>query len=468
MKSKIKRILLAGLCSVFTFCVSFEILPNNVWAASNVPYIDENGVTQTCASAIELTGSMSDPIVLSEGWYLLPAVSMSVSSRVTVEGNVHAILSDGCDITVNGGISVESGNSLTVYSQSIGENMGKLTATASAGNAGIGGNVGNSNNINGKDGGTVIINGGTINATGGTFADEIVMVNDQGMELEIGLTSGSGAGIGGGGSGANADGLYTTTFGNGGSGGTVIINNGVVYAKGGDGAFGTGFGFSASGIGGGGVYPSPSNTAGAGGTVTINGGTVSAASGGIVQDSGTNTPAYASGIGGGAMSNTGTVTVADMGTLNLPSNYTYWTNTEPSDPGGEGTIYKHSGGTPLVNSSDYKFVKIQTDSASSEKAILKFEIPNQVNSTIDEENHKISVVMPAGTDLTKLTPAIQISAGAAINPESELTQDFTDPVTYTVTAEDGSEQAPLLWNQLKSPILSPKMKQLTTIKITLL
>jgi hypothetical protein len=45
--------------------------------------------------------------------------------------------------------------------------------------------------------------------------------------------------------------------------------------------------------------------------------------------------------------------------------------------------------------------------------------------------------MPYGTDLTNLVPTITVSAGATINPASGVTQNFTNPVVYTVTAEDG-------------------------------
>jgi hypothetical protein len=46
--------------------------------------------------------------------------------------------------------------------------------------------------------------------------------------------------------------------------------------------------------------------------------------------------------------------------------------------------------------------------------------------------------MPYGTNLTALTPAITLSAGATVSPASGTTQNFTTPVTYTVTAADAS------------------------------
>lgn len=50
----------------------------------------------------------------------------------------------------------------------------------------------------------------------------------------------------------------------------------------------------------------------------------------------------------------------------------------------------------------------------------------------------ITLNVPAGTDVTNLVPTISVSAFATVSPLSGVAQDFTNPVTYTVTAEDGS------------------------------
>ncbi|MBR4823870.1 MAG: InlB B-repeat-containing protein, partial [Spirochaetaceae bacterium] len=42
------------------------------------------------------------------------------------------------------------------------------------------------------------------------------------------------------------------------------------------------------------------------------------------------------------------------------------------------------------------------------------------------------------SDLTALKPTIEISAGATVSPASGAAQDFTVPVNYTVTAQDGT------------------------------
>lgn len=50
---------------------------------------------------------------------------------------------------------------------------------------------------------------------------------------------------------------------------------------------------------------------------------------------------------------------------------------------------------------------------------------------------EVLVVVPAGTNRSALTPTIAIT-GVSISPNSGVSQDFTSPVTYTVTALDSS------------------------------
>ncbi len=72
--------------------------------------------------------------------------------------------------------------------------------------------------------------------------------------------------------------------------------------------------------------------------------------------------------------------------------------------------------------------------ASPNKDISTFGISG-VNGTITGTN--ISVVMPAGTDLSSLIPSITHN-GASISPTGA--QDFSSPVVYTVTAADATIQ----------------------------
>ncbi|MFC4598798.1 S-layer homology domain-containing protein, partial [Cohnella hongkongensis] len=78
--------------------------------------------------------------------------------------------------------------------------------------------------------------------------------------------------------------------------------------------------------------------------------------------------------------------------------------------------------------------------ASPAKAITAFSFASPaVTGTVNEANHTIAISVPYGTDVTSLTPTIT-HTGASISPNSGTAQNFTNPVTYTVTAADGSTQ----------------------------
>ena len=69
--------------------------------------------------------------------------------------------------------------------------------------------------------------------------------------------------------------------------------------------------------------------------------------------------------------------------------------------------------------------------------ITKFEIAGQKSSSIN--GTAISVTMPFGTDKKSLVPTI-IHTGTGISPASGAEQNFTDPVTYTVTGTGSSKK----------------------------
>jgi hypothetical protein len=52
----------------------------------------------------------------------------------------------------------------------------------------------------------------------------------------------------------------------------------------------------------------------------------------------------------------------------------------------------------------------------------------------------IALTVPYGTDVTALTPTVTIT-GASVSPLSGVLQDFTNPVTYTVTAANGTTKS---------------------------
>lgn len=60
---------------------------------------------------------------------------------------------------------------------------------------------------------------------------------------------------------------------------------------------------------------------------------------------------------------------------------------------------------------------------------------NGVSGTIN--NTDITIVLPSGTPITALEPVIA-HTGASVSPDSGTAQDFTNPVTYTVTASDNT------------------------------
>ena len=72
---------------------------------------------------------------------------------------------------------------------------------------------------------------------------------------------------------------------------------------------------------------------------------------------------------------------------------------------------------------------------NSGKDITSFSINGSVGIISGTD---ISVTVPYGTVKTNLTPTITVSNGAKVSPESGMAQDFTTPLTYTVTAADNS------------------------------
>lgn len=60
-----------------------------------------------------------------------------------------------------------------------------------------------------------------------------------------------------------------------------------------------------------------------------------------------------------------------------------------------------------------------------------------LETSIDTNALAINFQLAQGADITNLTPLIQISEGATIVPAANVPQDFTNPVNYTVTSEDG-------------------------------
>lgn len=265
MRSKVNQFLsfLASGILIFNFLLQFAPYTAQAATEKNVPYIDASGSLQKCTSAITLVGKETS---LNSGWYIVRSANTNFQSRLSINGDVHIILSDKCSAAIKGGIKVEEGNSLTIYAQSkynfeYPYPLGYLYAQETRdGNAAIGGNGGKADSENGGNCGTITINGGNIKAKG-----------------SYGQRGGSGIGGGGG---------YNK--GNGGSGGKITINNGKLEVCGSESSRSGG-----AGIGGGG-----GNNGGDSGIITINGGNVDATGGSGESQLG---PYYGggAGIGGG-------------------------------------------------------------------------------------------------------------------------------------------------------------------------
>lgn len=331
-----KRILSILLCCVMLV----GLLPTVALAEGGVSYLDETGTSQTCASATEVTSSDTG---WTTGWYVVQG-TVEIGSRVTVSGDVHLILTDGCTLTVNGGIQVQDNstestpntNALTIYGQTqpvldadgnVTNNVGKLIATGAKRdyNAVIGGNEGNGY---GGSGGAVTINGGVVKAIstdgagiGGGFGDYggsggTITINGG----NITASSQFGAGIGGG-----------EGVGDGGSGGEITINGGSVIATGVNGAA-IGGGYSGGGTGG------------DGGTITITGGSVIAT--GNVNGAGIGS-GYGTrgGSGGEVMITGGTVKASSSRGAGIGVGYS------DSEIGNSGTFQTNNGNAVIFASS---------------------------------------------------------------------------------------------------------------------
>jgi hypothetical protein len=77
------------------------------------------------------------------------------------------------------------------------------------------------------------------------------------------------------------------------------------------------------------------------------------------------------------------------------------------------------------------------DIKNSDAAILRFGIGDAVGAISGTD---IALWLPPETDKTGLSPEITLSRSATVNPPSGSPCNFSAPVTYTVTAEDGGTQ----------------------------
>ena len=93
--------------------------------------------------------------------------------------------------------------------------------------------------------------------------------------------------------------------------------------------------------------------------------------------------------------------------------------------------------TSHTGSDDVGLAEIEVSGSlapNTKKAITDFTLAG-ISGNIFEEEGTIEVTVPYGTEVTSLTPEI-VHTGVSISPDGE--QNFESPVTYTVSAADGS------------------------------
>ena len=169
-------------------------------------------------------------------------------------------------------------------------------------------------------------------------------------------------------------------------------------------------------------------------------------------------PAYGS---GSETPDTGKFTI----TINAPKDGTITTNRTKADKGDEiiVTVKPDSGYQIVEGSLTYSLavaggetVKITGNrftmpagnvtitckwetATTTAKGITSFSI-NGVAGAVNNTTNTITITMPRGTDVTKLTPVIATNGVKSLTPGSGETVNFTNAVTYTAAMEDGSSK----------------------------
>ncbi len=169
-------------------------------------------------------------------------------------------------------------------------------------------------------------------------------------------------------------------------------------------------------------------------------------------------PAYGS---GSETPDTGKFTI----TINAPKGGTITTNRTKADKGDEiiVTVKPDSGYQMVEGSLTYSLavaggetVKITGNrftmpagnvtitckwetATTTVKGITSFSISGVVGA-VNNTTNTITITLPRGTDVTKLTPVIATNGVKSLTPGSGETVDFTNAVTYTAAMEDGSSK----------------------------
>ena len=293
-----------------------------------VKYIpDDVNIDNLCTSMFSNGGVLWG----NNNWFVADGTGSTANGLTCSGSDIHIILCDGADMTINEGLFVNEGTTLHIYCQSYGDRMGKLICNGASSQPGIGPKYDDDGTTHYS--GHFDIHGGNIKATGGDYGAGIGGGEftggggGEGGRIEIfGGTivasgtgtdgDGGGAGIGTGDHGYQKEespiiihgGVITATGGylsagigggHGASGGYITIDGGVVLA------YGSSYGAAIGGGAGAQEWTFSPLVGGTGGIITINGGIVMAFS----HDK--DYPSKAAGIGGGMEGAGGVITIND-------------------------------------------------------------------------------------------------------------------------------------------------------------
>jgi pectate lyase len=102
---------------------------------------------------------------------------------------------------------------------------------------------------------------------------------------------------------------------------------------------------------------------------------------------------------------------------------------------------------------------------SSDVDVTAFKLPGQVGSeTINYAAGTININVATGTNISNIAPTtFSISSGATVSPLATALQNFTNPVNYVVTAQDGTTTKN--WTVTTTFILSSE-KEVTAFKLS--
>ncbi|MET0018267.1 MAG: hypothetical protein ABWQ15_13635, partial [Oscillibacter sp.] len=307
-----------------------------------------------------------------------------------------------CSITINGGeVRASSIDVSAAIGNGYGSTGAKVTITGgsvTAASGGSGAAIGNGEGVpDHQSSCTVLISGGTVNAT---------------ADLNLNNSAGIGGGFGG-------------------NGCDVIITGGTVTATG------------RTGIG-------PGYNGSSAGSCIVTGGSVNiysriSAEQVAVRYDAAGTPAYPVSVTVPGI----TAATAVSYSVNSGSTVTSTTDTDgklylwlPAQTNAAVTVNAGSKTFAFSGAVSSTGTNTLATKLSSQKAITAFNfngLTPAVLGTINESAKTIAVTVPYGTDVTALVPTIT-HTGAAISPDTGVAQDFSSTVSYTVTAEDATEQ----------------------------